>query len=280
MLADVDVARFADAGFVVLRNVFDPAPLSHEVDRALNEGLTSRPGTGGDAFRYLPMMCERTPESLALLDTLARPAAQLLGRPVIPLRGKGTRYSGATAWHRDSEVDVDSIGCVAYLEPLRAGTGALRVVPGSHRDPSLGESLAEAIETVPGDVIAFDEHLLHASFGGVGRRQWRVDFLADPDAAEVARLRGYLATIFDPAWDSGYDAGRYPSYGAAWLRWPRPWVERLRELGVYTLAAAQEAAAAVRAHPEPPRLEKAGLVASDPADAALLCSRSRRPQPR
>ena len=252
MLTDADVTRFTDAGFVVLRNVFDPAPPLDEVDRALNDGLTSRPGSAGGAFRYLPMMCERTPESLALLDQLDEPAAQLLGRPVIPLRAKGTRYSGGTAWHRDSEVDVDSIGCVAYLEPHRAGTGALRVVPGSHRDPSLGESSAEAVETAPGDVIAFDEHLLHASFGGVDRHQWRVDFLADPDAAEETQLRSCLVTSFDPTWDGGYDADRYPSYGAAWLSSGRPWVARLRELGVYALAAAQEAGMAARSTSSPP----------------------------
>ena len=57
---------------MVLRGVFDPAPLSEEVDLAFAEGF--RPGheghvislgTGTVRFRYLPMMCDRTPVSLA-----------------------------------------------------------------------------------------------------------------------------------------------------------------------------------------------------------------------
>jgi hypothetical protein len=34
VVTDADVAWFTDAGFVVLRNDFDPAPLLDEVDRA------------------------------------------------------------------------------------------------------------------------------------------------------------------------------------------------------------------------------------------------------
>jgi hypothetical protein len=63
VVTDADVARFTDAGFVVLRNVFDPAPLLDEVDRALNDGLTSRPGSAGGAFRYLPMTASAPPRA-------------------------------------------------------------------------------------------------------------------------------------------------------------------------------------------------------------------------
>ena len=54
-----------------------------------------------------------------------------------------------------------------------------------------------AVETEPGDVIAFDEHLVHGSHGGGGRRQWRVDFVLDPQSAEErARVLEYFAAIF------------------------------------------------------------------------------------
>ena len=88
-----------------------------------------------------------------------------------------------------------------YLDALRADTGALRVMPGSHR---VGDEYADAVEaarqhdgerykngegigpnwgmdgsavpavvleTIPGDVVLFDENLKHASFGGGGRRR-------------------------------------------------------------------------------------------------------------
>jgi hypothetical protein len=207
------------------------------------------------------MMCERTPVSLSLLDELAPVAADLLGRPVLPLRAKGTRIVGDTAWHRDSELDVPSIGFAGYLEPVDATSGALRVLPGSHRElpaavptgtPMEGAAaMGEPIASEPGDLIAFDEHLFHASAGGRHRRQWRVDFVADPgDAAGEDRVRLLLDGIFPPGWDGGYDVDRYPSFGMHWQQSRRPSVGRLRELGVYDRAEAEEnAARANRARP-------------------------------
>jgi hypothetical protein len=247
---DVARAEFRARGFAVMRAAFDPGPLSDEVDRTLADALrasaTDNTGGGRIEFRYVPMMCERTPVSLSLIDALAGPAAGLLGRPVLPVRAKGTRYFGGSGAHRDSELDVASVVFLAYLEPLTASSGALRVQPGSHiasvsdTNDAL-DGLTDAVETEPGDVIALDEHLLHGSAGGVDRRQWRVDFVADPvDAAETARVRECFSLTFPADWDGGYDVDRYPSYGAHWRSANRPWVERLGELGVYELAEAQE----------------------------------------
>jgi hypothetical protein len=203
------------------------------------------------------MMVAETPHSLALLDRLQGAAEALVGEPVIPVRAKGTRYFGSTGWHTDStDAAVASVGFAAYLEPLGAGSGALRVVPGSHR-PELGAAVARyldlaapaavdalpatALETEPGDVIAFDEHLYHASAGGGVRRQWRVDYLRDPRSpAEEAAVRAFLGRIFPPDWDGGYDVDRFPSFGPGWLGSGRAAVERLRKLGAYELASAQE----------------------------------------
>ncbi|MDQ1383934.1 MAG: hypothetical protein QOG65_1313 [Actinomycetota bacterium] len=250
-LDEAACADFRAGGFVVLRAAFDPGPLSDEVDRALADGVrlsaTDNTGSGGIEFRYVPMMCERTPASMSMIDALARPAARLVGRAVLPVRAKGTRYFGGSGAHRDSELDVASVGFLAYLEPVTASSGALRVRPGSHVDSAsdandaLLEAVLEAVETEPGDVIALDEHLLHGSAGGSDRRQWRVDFVVDPvEAAETARVREYFSLIFPLDWDGGYDVDRYPSYGAYWRSTNRPWVEPLRELGVYELAEAQE----------------------------------------
>jgi hypothetical protein len=95
-----------------------------------------------------------------------------------------------------------------------------------------------ALETRPGDVIAFDEHLVHGSVGGTVRHQWRVDFVADPvGPTEEALVRETFAQLFDPDWDAGDDVDRFPSYGRHWQALDRPWTERLRSLGVYDLAA-------------------------------------------
>ena len=96
--------------------------------------------------------------------------------------------------------------------------------------------------TEPGDIIVFDEHLFHASFGGVTRRQWRVDYIADPSNAKAEeQAKVYFRELYRPDWNGGYDVDLYPSYGSDWLQSGRRAVARLNALGVYELAAKQEA---------------------------------------
>jgi hypothetical protein len=256
---DLDLERihhFRRVGYVVLRQALDPTPLKEELSHALAEacGLFEpheafATGGGGARYRYVPMMCERTPVSMCLLDQFAEAAAALLGSAVLPGRAKGTVYRGSTGWHRDSHDLLSSLGFLAYLEPLTARTGALRVVPGSHTDlaqalpeaalvEGLDRASGEVVETEPGDVIAFDEHLIHGSVGGDKRLQWRVDFVRDPrDTDEEKAVRAYYAQIFpDQRAPAGYDSTRYPSYGEYWRSLARPWTHRLQELGVYRRA--------------------------------------------
>jgi hypothetical protein len=241
-------------GFVVLRQFFDPGPLAAEIDRVMADGILGDvPERGDIRFQYVPMMTAETPVSLLLLDHAETVAAAVFGRPVIPTRAKGTRYHGETPWHTDSDLPLRSVGFLAYLEPAGADSGALRVVPGSHheqfgeairgigatclRDPSLP---GHVVATEPGDMILLDERVLHASFGGGIRRQWRVDYLSAPADREVSLTKSYFASIYTPDWDGGYDVDRYPSYGPDWRRSCRVAVARLEALGVYELATAQE----------------------------------------
>ena len=242
-------------GFAVLRQFFDPRPLASEIDRVMHDGLVADvPRTGEIRFQYVPMMTAKTPVSLSLLDRVETVAAPLLGGSVLPTRAKGTRYSGGSPWHTDSAFPLASVGFLAYLEPLGAGDGALRVLPGSHH-PDFGDALrrlgvngtaaeslpAHVVVTEPGDLILLDEHLFHSSFGGGTRRQWRVDFVPAPMSAEAEELtKAYFAGIYAPDWDGGYDVDRYPSYGTDWRDSSRPAVAQLDALGVYELAAAQE----------------------------------------
>lgn len=256
MIDQSHLTAFGDDGFVVLRGIFDPVPLAVEVTRALDDGFGSSPrniGRAGNEFRYLPMMSERTPVSLALIDEFPELAARLLGRRVLPVRAKGTRYFGGTEWHSDSDLDIASLGFVAYLEALDADNGALRVISGSHRPESLSPTHAavaglsalsgQAVSTEPGDVIVFDEHLWHSSSGGHDRRQWRIDFVADPTTVvETDAVRRYFGAIFQPGWDGGYDVDRYPSYGPDWRQRSGFWNARLAELGAYDGADQEESA--------------------------------------
>jgi Phytanoyl-CoA dioxygenase (PhyH) len=279
----------ADDGFVVLRALIDPQPLADELDRAMRDAFGGRPhwnsGAAGNRFRYVPMMNERTPVSVALAVRLESLAAQLTHGAVLAARAKGTTYLGGTNWHRDSQLPIRSTGFVCYLEPLDADSGALRVRPGSHRRwvTSLDADHATpfdpadpgvALTTAPGDVIVFDEHLLHASDGGSLRRQWRVDFVADTDhddsadgthdhdahdhdadGASAGRadevLRAYFAGQHAPGWDGGYDADRYPSYSAHWRMSNPRGAARLDALGATRAAEAEEAWMKANRPPQP-----------------------------
>jgi phytanoyl-CoA dioxygenase PhyH len=249
-------AAFRTFGFSVLRKFFDPRPLATEIDRVMHDGLVSCVSRTEEInFRYVPMMTAQTPASLSLLDRIEAVAMDLLGGAVLPTRAKGVRYSRSTPWHSDSISPLESIGFLAYLERLGMEDGALRVLPGSHHpefrdalrrlgidgtsDPALP---AHVVATEPGDLILLDEHLFHASFGGRTRRQWRVDFIKAPESAEAKDLtKSYFAALYPPDWDGGYDVDRYPSYGPDWRGSSRSAVAQLEALGVYELAAAQEA---------------------------------------
>jgi hypothetical protein len=242
-------------GFVVLRQFFDPGPLAAEIDKVLADGILSDvPHRGDIRFQYVPMMTAETPVSLSLLDRAEAVAVAVFGGPVIPTRAKGSRYHGESPWHTDSDLSLRSVGFLAYLEPVGADSGALRVIPGSHhpqfsealrglgatglRDPSLP---AHVVATEPGDIVLLDERVLHASFGGGSRRQWRVDYLGVPADTEVELTKSYFASIYSPDWDGGYDVDRYPSYGRDWRQSSRVAVAQLEAFGVYELASAQEA---------------------------------------
>ncbi len=255
-------AHLETFGFVVLEGAIDAGALALELDAALADSgaaaIGVETGGGATAVQYVPMMCARTPRSLSLLTELGPLATGLLGRPSLALRAKGMRYAGSTPWHVDSTRAAVSLGFLAYLEPLDASNGALRVVPGSHRgdfrEAALGYLAAAgpeapaaslpgvALATAPGDVVVMDERLLHASAGGRKRRQWRVDFVADPTTREEdAALHALLDQTFPPDWDGGYDADAFPSFGDDWRRAVGSIAERLDAFGATTRAHAQEA---------------------------------------
>jgi hypothetical protein len=129
--------------------------------------------------------------------------------------------------------------------------------PGSHHS-SFADALVRAgvtglpadalpshvVDTEPGDIVLFDERLFHASSGGGARRQWRLDYVREPDDAEsAARVHSYFEGIFTLDAPCPYDVDRHPSYGVDWLSSNRRAVRALERLGVYELASAQEAIA-------------------------------------
>ncbi len=132
----------------------------------------------------------------------------LLGDDFSYLGGDGNWYAGDTGWHSDGFHHLGGWLKVAfYLDPLTRDTGSLRVIPGTHR---LGECEAwaarqsrqapelwgieprdvpaVALETQPGDLVAFNHNLMHASFGGSGqRRMFTMNFCSRMDTPDEVR---------------------------------------------------------------------------------------------
>lgn len=142
-----------------------------------------------------------------LLHGLMGPDANYLG-------GDGNYYTGDTPWHSDGFHHVGRYLKVAlYLDPVGRDTGCLRVIPGSHRleaadnwDARQARRAPElwgigmdavpcvALESRPGDVVAFNHNLMHASFGGsTRRRMFTLNFCGHCETpAEIQDLEQFI----------------------------------------------------------------------------------------
>ena len=275
MITTEHVEHFKTFGFVILRRQLLPETverLSEEMNRAFRDALGARfderPDVGGISGHYLPAMSTTlTPVSLELVEHLHPVARRLLGAEALPSPAQAILFFGEAPWHDDTGFDYPSVKFAAYLEPLDATNGALRFLPGSHEQPlrhavetfdrrvsaQHDDEIAATVEripghvceTAPGDVIAFDMRIHHASIHGHDRRQWTVTFYPDPSTPEeTAEIAAALAD--DVADDYGswgeYDPRRYPFYDPEWvaateLTWRAPAIRRLRELGALEAAA-------------------------------------------
>jgi hypothetical protein len=101
-----------------------------------------------------------------------------------------------------------------YLQPVGGDSGALRVIPGSHRQPFfdevdryLGAERPEVVEVPsvalvsrPGDVICYDIRLWHAVAGGFADRRFcnltYYHLPPQPEAEAIARTQDLLNRRF------------------------------------------------------------------------------------
>jgi hypothetical protein len=116
-------------------------------------------------------------------------AAGLLGSNFNYIGSDGNFYTGDTSWHSDGLHENNGyIKIALYLDPVGPTSGALRVIPGSHKLPRTAkvrraatskelwgieqsEVPAAVLTSQPGDVVVFDHNIMHASFGGGTRRR-------------------------------------------------------------------------------------------------------------
>ena len=276
MLTTGHVDHFRTFGFTVLRGYLADraAALRAEADAAIRDAYAATYDErviDGISGHYLPMASRLTPVSASMVcddPRLIDAAQQLLGGPVIPECPEGVLYFAEASWHTDDGIGVRGVKFAAYFDQLTARNGALRLVPGSHHPeqnarlaayrgrqlPIRTDAGAAACQasipghiagTSPGDVIAFDLHTWHASFGGQDRLAWTAVYQRCPETdAERDRTLRSVHDSFEQAF-RGFDTGRYP----LWRDWladadahPRRArvVERMRQAGILDLPGAPE----------------------------------------
>lgn len=252
-------------GFLVLRGFFD-APLVEELRAEMvttmlavhGDRYHQRPPMSGMAGHYTCLLGSWAPRTVELVDSrrLVGLAERLVGGGVLPspCDTRGILYFDHAGWHNDIGIAIRGVKYIAYLEPLAADTGALRVLPGSHRlagsalghlyslDLNVPDVPGQVLATDPGDVIAFDPLLYHASWGGKDRHQWSTMYVRD--AISPSWRAGLLEWYADGAQSVDELPEGYRPFDRCWVAegsgdiWEpqlaqrHVWMYRLNRLGV------------------------------------------------
>lgn len=213
MTNDQQQGFFQAFGFLIARGLLadDIAWITDEHARIFRERGIEHTGEGRSMI--VPFI-DQSERLCSLLDhaPLLELLTLLLGEDFNYAGSDGNYYAGETGWHSDGSHAVGTFLKVAiYLDPVTADTGALRVIPGSHRflgweSRSAGDSAqlwgiegnqvpAVALESQPGDVVLFNHNLMHSSWGGSReRRMFTMNCTSRAQGPhEVLELQNYVA---------------------------------------------------------------------------------------
>ncbi len=253
-LTEQQLNHFKTFGFLVFRGLFSAEEMgrySYDFDAGLDAWLPLGAKHDGLQRHYASLMDSNTPFVASLMDDLrfADVAEQLLDKKILGIAADGNYYVGDTRWHPDTHsLDYSGVKFTIYLDPQDATNGALRVVPGSHREPfhsqiardteaAYGvrpdELPAFVFDSRPGDVLAFNVATWHAAFGGgKHRRMATLVYYEDPENPEATAavqqvMRGnhsIYAKLGRQMYPEYYRSNSDPRH--------QRWVRRLAELGL------------------------------------------------
>ena len=218
MLTAAEKHHFETLGFLCLRGFFPADELQRYTD-AFDETLKRAKGIKtletNEERRTIATLrfFESNPEVYHPLldgDKLNELIEDLLGEEYVFTVSEGALRTNNTRWHHDNVAPEGHrhLKVIFYLEPVRATTGCLCVLPGSHflpyreRMAKYGEDILPLgkgvpgiypIETDPGDLLVFNVKLYHAAFGdGSKRRGVYINFVQKPRTAEEAEYIKWL----------------------------------------------------------------------------------------
>ena len=263
-LTEEQISFYKAFGYIVMKGVFsteERETIRSEFDFMMEQQY-------GDVYdgtkrHWTMLMDEDSPFFASLLEdarflTVAR---QLYGEDVLGVGADANRYTGNTGWHRDTcTTHQYGVKFAFYLQPVDHETGALRVIPGTHRlsddneftlgvhGLALQDVPCTALPSEPGDVVAFDLRLWHASYGGNSdRHMCTCVYYTNPKTSEEIEAMREQGEANVQAGIKSFKPRRQFLYSKAWMSNPRnspvrqAWIDRLSELNYFDAPGVVEA---------------------------------------
>ena len=198
------VPFFRTFGFLRLDGLFasEIANVTAEFEAVwarLGGGHAGRPHDGERRSVFVPFIDQSERLSVLIDDPRVHDlAVALVGEDFNYAWSHRNYFVGDNAWHSDvkSSGPYPRVRFAFYLNRVTAGSGALRVIPGTRRlDDEFGRRVHDVIpdqvhnrsearwgakstdlpcvvlDSQPGDVLVFDQRIKHAAFGGGERRR-------------------------------------------------------------------------------------------------------------
>ena len=147
MLTNEEIAHFKTFGFIFIKRAFSDeeiATVTLAAEKIWSEDAQPARESGN---RYLKYFVERDPVLTARLldDRNLKRIEAFLGPDFIWVGSEGNvSVTERTEWHPDRKhyckgeehwIDYPRLKIMIYLEEVKADTGCLRVIPGSHKSP-------------------------------------------------------------------------------------------------------------------------------------------------
>ena len=202
MLTDEQKGQFETLGCLILKDFLPQEDVKIYRD-AFEGALTKANGTPWDKapsrHQVLPFFKKDPDAYNRFLDDprVNEVLHDILGDDYVFTVSEAIKHWLGTGWHHDAVAAEDHthLKIVTFLDPTRADTGCLYVIPGSQylayreRMHEHGESIlklgadvpgAYPLETDPGDVIVFNVKCYHAAFPDGMRRGLYLNFMGAP----------------------------------------------------------------------------------------------------
>ena len=266
-----DELQFFDLfGFVVLKQLFsveEVKTINEELDEAKEITFADLPFDpsipSSDRLQTIQLSNSYSPFIFTLSEDerLYGMAKQIFGEELIGHQCHASLFVGDTRWHPDHPPINPypdhryGIKFGFYTDTLTADTGALRIIPRSHKQPYYGDLKKMpgisnpdnienfpgfACESEPGDVVLFNLNCWHASRGGkAGRLMLEIVYYAYPKTSDhIEQMRGQVEWSKQMNKSRTDDRNAKPNYRKEWFLNKEnssvraKWIERMREFGI------------------------------------------------